>query len=501
MLPTKLLDEAIRTRPAARPRPATPPPAVAQRSVGLRGIDPAIVVLTALAFAAAFYRLGSKGLWLDEAFSANYARLGANGLWQVVSGRDPNMSLYYAMLHFWVGLFGSQEAAIRSLGALLGALAIPFAVLLGTHLFGRATGLIAGLLLALNPFFVQYEQTARAYGLVILLLLISSYAFVLALERPTRARLLTYVLASALSFYAHYFAALVLLVQVGTLLALMPSRALRRRWAIAVGAVVVLCIPELVFASRGGAHGVEWIGTPTFGDLARIPAGIAGGTGLALLLSAFACYGLLRMVLSGRRWQAAFVFAWLLVPVVLDFVESRFGHPLFVAHYLIIVLPALLLLAAAGVAALPRKALAVGACGLLVVVAILYTRSWYTEPSLEGYRGATRFILGDAHSGDGIVLYPELPLGGPAEGVAYYEFRAGASAKRPVRLRLASAQQGQANRFWLVIRNSDVTAGGRKRIEHSLAANYTALRQRTSYRNLTVILYARRMRSRSPGIA
>jgi uncharacterized membrane protein len=52
----------------------------------------------------------------------------------------------------WAGAFGSEEAAIRSLSALLGALAIPFAVLLGTRLFGRAGGLIAGLPLGLNPF-------------------------------------------------------------------------------------------------------------------------------------------------------------------------------------------------------------------------------------------------------------------------------------------------------------------------------------------------------------
>ena len=43
-------------------------------------IDPAIVALTILVFAAASYRLGVKSLWLDEAVSVSRARLGLSGL-------------------------------------------------------------------------------------------------------------------------------------------------------------------------------------------------------------------------------------------------------------------------------------------------------------------------------------------------------------------------------------------------------------------------------------
>jgi mannosyltransferase len=461
-------------------------------------IDPAIAALTAIAFAAAFYRLGAKGLWVDEAFSANYARLDLSGLWHVVSGRDPNMGLYYVLLHFWVGIFGSSEPALRSLSAIVGALAIPFAVLLGTHLFGRPAGLVAGLLLALNPFFVQYEQIARSYALVVLLVLASCWAFVLALERPTRTRLLAWVLTSALSVYAHYFAALVLLAQLATLVAFAPRQTVRGRWLVPVAAVIALCMPAAVFASHEQGSGVEWIVTPSFADLLRVPSGITGGTGLAIVLSALACFGFIHAMRTGQRWQAEFVGAWLFVPVALDFIESRVGNPLFVTHYLIVVLPALLLLAAAGVAALPRRIAAVGACCLLVAVGLVYARSWYDEPSLEGYRGATAYVLGAAQRGDDIVYYPELALGGPSQGFAYYEFRSHTAGPRPIPLALtAASSSARPRRFWLVIRNSDVPRQRRDTIEAGVAAHYVAVARQTGFRNLTVILYRRRSSPRA----
>ncbi len=470
-----------------------PPAAVAApgRPSLLARLDPATVALIAVAFAAAFYGLGAKGLWTDEAFSANYARLGASGLWHVVSRTDPNMSLYYVLLHFWVLVFGSSEAAVRGLSAIAGGLAIPFAVPLGTRLFGRASGLLAGLLLALNPFFVHYEQTARAYALVVLLVLVSCYAFVAALENPSRARLLGYALATALSVYAHYFAALILLVQMLTLLAAPPPREQRRRWALAVGAVIVLCLPAAVFASRAGTQGLTWIGRPTLHDLTHFPLSLAGGSVLAGLLILLACYGLVRALAAGRRWQAGFALAWLIVPVAVDFVASELGRPLFVVYYLIVTLPALLLLGANGAVALPRRVLIAGACVLLVAVSLIYTRSWYRESSVEGFRGATHHILVATRRSDDLVDYPELRLGGPAAGIAYYESRAPAGEPRPEQVTLAYAQRALAPRVWLVMRNSDLSVRRRDEVEQMLARRYVAVERQTHYRNLTVVLYRR----------
>src|SRR2546425_3307417 len=119
-----------------------------------------------LAAGLGFLRLGAKSGWLDEAESVAHARLGVRSLLHVLDGGDPNMGLYYVLLHFWIRIFGESESAVRGLSVLFGVLAVPAIYLVGARLFGRAAGLVAALLLAVNAFFIQYAQEARSYSLV-----------------------------------------------------------------------------------------------------------------------------------------------------------------------------------------------------------------------------------------------------------------------------------------------------------------------------------------------
>ena len=162
------------------------------------------------------------------------------------------MGLYYVLLNAWARIFGYSETSLRSLTVLLGGLAVPVIVLLGTRLFGRPAGLVSGLLLALSPFFVQYEQTARSYALVVLLAALSCYFFVCELEQPSRRTRVAYVLSSALAIYAHYFAVYVLVVQLLTLAAVKRRAALSREWLATAAAIVVLRLPEAAAAIRQG---------------------------------------------------------------------------------------------------------------------------------------------------------------------------------------------------------------------------------------------------------
>ena len=465
-----------------------------QRS-GLRiRVDPAIAALTILGFALASYRLGTKSMWLDEATSANHARLGLGGLWTVLSSTDPNMGLYYVLLHFWVRVFGYSEAAVRSMTVVLAGWSVPVMVLLGKRLFGRATGLLAGLLLAISPFFVQYEQTARSYALVVLLVPLSSYFFVAELERPARATRVAYVLSSSLAVYAHYFAAYVLLAQLATLLAVKRRGSLTGGWLIAAAAVAGLCAPEVVFAFRAGPGKVSWLQAPTVRTLAHLPSELAGGIALAVVLIVLVCYGFARAAADRREWQVGFLAAWLAIPVILDFAVSTIVQPLFLDYYLIVVLPPFLLLAAAGVARLPRRAAQAIVLGPLVVLSAVGVRHWYAAPATENYRGAARYILSNERRGDGVIYYPAGKVGGKwvSPGFAYYDALDGRQGPTPVRFQLGQAQLARPPRIWLVLRNSDVAAAGPHRqaqVESSVSRVYRQVGSATHFRNLTLVLY------------
>jgi mannosyltransferase len=453
-----------------------------------RPVDLPTVGLTVLAFAVASVRLGTKSLWLDEAVSVAHANLGLSGLWKVVSGRDPNMGLYYVLLHFWVRIFGDSEASVRSLAVLAGGLTVPVIVMLGRRLFGYQAGLIAGLLLAVGPFFVRFEQTARGYSLVVLLVVLSSYLFVAQLERPTRANRIGYVAASVLAVYAHYFAVYVLLVQFVTLLTVRRSAALRWEWLGPYAAIALMCAPEVVFAARAGTAGTSWISRPSLSDVVALPRRLSGSSALSKALVLLAGYAVLIAVGDRGRWRTGFVAAWCIGPVVLDYAESMLVHPLFIDYYLIIVLPAFLLLAAAGVARLPGRATGVIVAGLLVALSAVGLSAWYRQPGAENYRGAMRYILGHEQPGDGVIYDPSFV----ATTTAYYAARFDGQAPRLVPIQSVQTARLKQPRVWLVLRNSDQSAQERRRVEELTARAYPRMVATGSFNGLTLVLYAAR---------
>jgi mannosyltransferase len=424
------------------------------------------LALTLLVELLGFYRLGTKSAWLDESVSISYARDNLGSLWHVVSGGDPNMGIYYAALRVWVAVFGESEVAARSLSVLFAMLAVPGLYLVGVRLFGRAAGLAAALLLAVNAFFIAYAQEARSYSLVMLLVVLSSYFFVVQLEQPSWWTWTGYVLASSAAVYAHYFAAYVLLAQLVTLVAARRRAAFARHWLTAVAAIVLVCAPEAVAAHHRGTDGIAWIPPPNAHGLVHVPLALAGGSRTVLALWFLAvCYAAVLAARAPERWRLGFVAAWFAVPVLVSFVVS-FARPMFLDYYLIVSLPALVLLAAAGIARLPR----VPAAALLLVLCSLSglrLADWYQSPAREDWRDAAQYVVANRQAGDVVAYYPSyasLPF-------EYYLRRAdvGALPTLDPSGRLVSTREPR--RIWIVLRGSDAQANpaDMRRIEQAFA--------------------------------
>lgn len=86
-------------------------------------------------------------------------------IWQVGLAlvKDKHPPLYYLLLRNWTLLFGTSDAAARSLGALIGALAVLPVYGIGNLLGKRRLAVLAALLVALNPFLVWYSQEVRMF--------------------------------------------------------------------------------------------------------------------------------------------------------------------------------------------------------------------------------------------------------------------------------------------------------------------------------------------------
>jgi mannosyltransferase len=398
------------------------------------------------------------------------------------------MGLYYAMLHIWVRVFGYTDVSVRAMGVLLGGLAVPTVAILGGRLLGRASGLAAGLLLAVAPFFVHYEQTARSYALLVTLVALSSYLFAVGIERPSTRTRVGYVLASAAAVYAHYAAAFVLVVQALTLLAVKRRAAFCRGWLMSGISLALLCVPEFVFAGRAGTGQLAWIPQPSFRTVVHLPVDLAGGTVIACVLIVLACYGLARLTTEGRRWQAGFLAAWCVGPVLLDLAISWLGQPLFLSYYLIVLLPAWLLLAGAGAVRLPSSVIRGAFLVLVVALLLVGLANWYRAASAENYRAATGYLLRHARPADAVFYDPSFA----DYGVVHYEALANTTAPRALRALPAAPSTGGPPRIWLVFRDFDVPPAQQMQVERSLAGGYEKTGYSRTFSDLSVILYRKR---------
>src|SRR4051812_2505205 len=74
----------------------------------------ALTSILLLAGALRFALLGEASLWVDEIWSIGTSRMSWRAFLWNVRNQDPNMSLYYILLHGWMRL-GEGEAVVRAM--------------------------------------------------------------------------------------------------------------------------------------------------------------------------------------------------------------------------------------------------------------------------------------------------------------------------------------------------------------------------------------------------
>lgn len=328
-------------------------------------------------------RLGQRLFVLDESVSLAHAQETWGGVWRVATRLDPNMSLYYAALKIWTGIFGDSVVAVRSLSVVAAVLCVPVVYAIGARLFGTYAGLLAGLLISTNVFFLEYAQVARSYALLTLLTALSSYFFVAEFERPQISSRAGYVAFSVLAFYAHAFAIWVLLVQLLTLAAFRGRDAVNRTWLTSFGLIGALIAPMAYTMQRAGGSGLYWIEDPDLGAIPATYAQLAGNSFLHLGIVAAACALALRRA-AHSKWLAfglTFMAASAVLPAIATFAASQVGQPIFIAKYLIVSLPAMVLLAAGAIVNVRPVWTAVVAASLLIALSVPELHRYYGWPT------------------------------------------------------------------------------------------------------------------------
>lgn len=414
-----------------------------------------VAVLLAGAFFR-LYRLGDESLWLDEIYSVLDATMRPLRELVLLPLVKLHLPLYYLVLRYWIELFGTSEAMVRTPSALFGIAAVGAIYLVGTRLYDRPVGVASAALLAFSKFHVYYSQEARMYSLLVLLSLLSFYGLLRVAEEASGWNVAGYLVATVLLAYTHPFSLFVILAQnvyvfTAPLLGRHDSLTIPlRRWIGLQAVVGALIGPWVLYAiydviAHDSAPG--WISEPSLSGVAKLPATYLGwGWGsserellvggdlllairlgvlvlvLVLLLVGIANRPIVRGATNrlptvearrGTSHRAYLLVVWFLVPILVPTILSFVLSPMLSTRYTITASAGLFVLMANGIRHLRYAHLNV-AIALLLVAALLFPLvGYYTVDHRHQWEEATDYVDANAESDDLILVsdaYARTPL-------------------------------------------------------------------------------------------
>lgn len=423
-----------------------------------------LIFLIAMGFNC--YQLGRPSLWFDEVYSVALVQHPFSQVWQIIFGWQPNMELYYLLLHGWINLLGRvglapTEFAVRFPSAFFAALSAVVVFAFGRRFISTATGILGALIYLLNPHELIYAQQTRAYGLQLFLLCLSWYLLfaVLTSNRCWSRYWIGYSLVMILAIYTQLMSGLMLMTQVLALggMVLFPHRRtlILQRIPAFVGSLVIVGIAllPLMPVIRYGDTTDSWLPAPKLHDIYWILRVITGGDSWYLCLTATSI--LLGILIVGLSilWRTSHskallapqlekrpalqdlvsheysgiviwgLFCWLFVPIILSYIISITLIHVFSDRYLVIIVPAFGLLVSLGVTTLRGRTIIIHAVqALLALVLVAYafhlSGSFYANAQIEDWRTAAQWVEDRYHQHDGLVCYDN--NNGCQIGMEYY---------------------------------------------------------------------------------
>jgi mannosyltransferase len=329
---------------------------------------------------------------------------------------------------------------LRSLSAVAFAGAVLMLVALGRRLHDDRTGLLAGLILAVSPFVVRYGQEMRSYALEVFMVTTLTYLFVRVVDADDHARqswlAVAYGATAGLACYVHMYTIFVLAAHVASLAFLDPARIpwaqLRRsaRW------FALVIVPMLLWLAAGPSEQLGWIARPSPLDFVAVAIQIVGGGLVALALFALVgtvAVGFARSFTRDWRtraqWARGLGLLWIVMPFVLSAGVSTVVKPIFLARYMIVVVPAVALVAAAALTRLRSRGFAIGALSVILIGSLVTIDRGYGG-NKANWRDAVDYLAAYANPNDGVVICPakaRLPA-------TYYVTRRIPASLRPIPL-------------------------------------------------------------------
>ena len=163
------------------------------------------------------YHLETYTLWYDEAVVAlaEWGITGAPSFSRLLEPGNPLNNVFYlfsynhCFIYYWRELFGETEFALRLSSVIFSLMSLYVLFFLAKGYFSKRIAHISIILLVFSPLHIYYAQELRPYSATAMLTLISTYAFIKAINKGGKQYWCAFAISQVVNIYFHYMGLLV----------------------------------------------------------------------------------------------------------------------------------------------------------------------------------------------------------------------------------------------------------------------------------------------------
>jgi len=396
-----------------------------------------------LAFLLRDQLLGVRPLWYDEAFSLDVARKSIHEIWIFLRTNDAHPIGYYAVLSVWIRWFGTGLAEMRFSSVLFSLAAVFLTWRIARQLFSPPIGIVAAVLVAVNPYQIIASNEIRMYPLLECLALVSTwFLWRAAATPPGKGRpapgwwWVGYGVSVAAMAYTSYYSFLLVPAHALWVFLSRPLRQAITSLGIAGATALALYVPWIPYVLTlpdraplpwrvpiSGYYLSDLFASQTFGGyIAHMGTYHTVGGSLAayhpLLLFPFLVLmaaGVFALGRVNRSARALVGLSWLIPLVAIVLASMIMGRMMAFPRHLIFLQPFAAVFVAAGVVHLREAVVAmpgvlVPLLGVLLLTTFAYPAvneaQWNGAYQLYHYDLAAKFVRALYNSGDAVIYFP-----------------------------------------------------------------------------------------------
>lgn len=320
-----------------------------------------------------FFKLDTQSIWIDE-YITSYFVNNSNiiKVFMDTYVNNPHPPLFYILTHFITKIFGNSEIFLRFISFLFGIINLFVVYKFMRSFFSEEITFITVVLFTFSSYQIYYCQEARMYSIFLTFSILIIYYFLISIKYNSFLKY-QYIIVSVIGLYLHVYA-LLLIIILNFIYFLKYKEDIRvDAWLRANIIILIFYTPMLAFLLKtiisGGVAVKENILVAPFYTFKSFLFGLTVKMNfLLMLLSLFFIFIILLAMLSNRRYKEKkiidILFLIAIIFVLIPWIESVIGKPVYSNRTLIPVSFILLVLVAVGISYLSHA--------IKIITVILY---------------------------------------------------------------------------------------------------------------------------------